>query len=320
MSCRRLGRDLPGGRMKALIHIGIPKSGTSSIQAFLSRNRASLAGQGVLYAPFNPDFGSQFELPVTALEACGDRIVPELERRRLGLVTRAHQAAYVAEYDSYLSGVLRSTKCDLFIGSSEHIHAWLISPAHILALDRFLSARFTQVRYLVYLRAQDELVVSGYSEAIRRGATHDFQTHLLRHGRQSHWSSVRQWRGGVGSRLLVRLTCADALKGGDLLTDFCSIAGIDAANLDRPPRVNAALSRGEIALRRRLNRVLPVLGRDGRLHPVYQLALHSMAPLARRYPERIGLSDAERAEVLEQNRGDNEKIRKRYFKDRPALF
>lgn len=306
--------------MKALIHIGIPKSGTSSIQAFLGLNRVALTGQGVLYAPFNPDFGSQFELPVTALEACGDRIGPELERRRLGLVTPARQAAYVAEYDRFLRGVLAFARGDHFIASSEHIHAWLSTPAHILALDRYLSARFTQVRYLVYLRAQDELVASGYSEAIRRGATHDFQTHLALHGRHSHWSSLKPWRAVVGPRLLVRLTSVDALTGGDLLSDFCAIAGIDTAGLHRPPRVNAALSRGEIALRRQLNRVLPVLGRDGRLHPVYQLALHSMAPLARRYPERIGLSEEQRAQVLVQNCGDNEKIRKRYFRDRSALF
>lgn len=306
--------------MKALIHIGIPKSGTSSVQAFLALNRAALAQQQVVYAPFNPGFGSQYEFPVTALEACGDTIAPELERRRLGLGTRAEQTAYVAAYDRFLTDVLARTKARCFIGSSEHIQAWLNTTAQIEALDRFLSARFTEVRYLVYLRAQDELVASGYSEAIRRGATHDFQTHLARHARQSHWASVKQWRAVVGPRLLVRLTSKDALRGGDLLVDFCAIAGIDRTGLHDPPRVNAALGAGEIALRRQLNRFLPVLGRDGRLHPIYRLALHGLAPLTRNRAERISLSAEQRRAVLATNSHDNEKIRKRYFRDRPSLF
>lgn len=306
--------------MKALIHIGIPKSGTSSIQAFLGLNRAALARQGMVYAPFNPDFGSQFEFPVTALEACSTAIGPELERRRLGLGTPEQQSEYVDAYDRFLTTVLKDSGADCFIGSSEHIQAWLTKPTQIEALDRFLSARFTQVRYLVYLRAQDELVASGYSEAIRRGATHDFQTHLASYARQNHWASVKQWRAVVGPRLLVRLTSRDALHGGDLLVDFCAIAGIDKAGLDDPPRVNAALGTGEIALRRQLNRILPVLGRDGRLHPAYRLVLRGLGPLARYRGDRISLNAEERLEVLAKNSTDNEKIRRRYFRDRPSLF
>ena len=39
--------------MKAIIHIGTPKSGTTTIQSFLSLNRTALAEQGIRYAPYN---------------------------------------------------------------------------------------------------------------------------------------------------------------------------------------------------------------------------------------------------------------------------
>lgn len=307
--------------MKALIHIGIPKSGTSSLQAFLGLNRAALQVQGVLHAPFNPAFGSQFEFPVTALEACGALIRPELERRRLGLGTRAAQANYVAHYTDFLDGLLMdagAARC--FIGSSEHCHAWLKQPEQVAALDQFLSARFSEVRYLVYLRPQDELVTSSYSEAIRRGATHEFPVHLARHARHNHWAGLKPWRAVVGSRLAVRLTSRDALQGGDLLADFCALAGIDSAGLLRPPRVNAALGAGELALRRRLNRLLPVLGRDGHLHPMYQFALCGLGGIARRDTAALVLTAQQRAQVLDQNHASNEKLRRRYFPERPALF
>lgn len=307
--------------MKALIHIGIPKSGTSSIQAFLGLNRDRLRAEGVLYAPFNPDFGSQFEFAVTALEACGATIAPDLERRQLGFACRADQSAYVAAYRAYLDQTLAGSNAARFIGSSEHIHAWLVTPDLIAALDRFLCARFSEVRYLLYLRPQDELILSSYSEAVRRGEGQDFQTYLARHMRLSHWSRLKLWHQVIGrARLDLRLTSPDVLVAGDLLSDFCHAAAIDAYGLTRPPRVNEALSAAEIALRRRLNRVLPVLGRDGRLHPLYRLALRRLAPLIRGNAGRLGLSDAERAEIMSRNHADNEKIRKRYFPRRAMLF
>lgn len=307
--------------MKALIHIGIPKSGTSSIQACLGLNRDALAAQGLLYAPFNPEFGSQFEFAVTALEACGASIGPELERRRLGFADRADQRAYVAAYRAFLDQVLAGAGALRFIGSSEHIHAWLATPEQIAALDRFLCARFSEVRYLLYLRPQDELILSSYSEAVRRGEGQDFETYLARHMRLSHWSRLKLWHQVIGrERLDLRLTSPDALAEGDLLSDFCKAAQIDESGLIRPPRVNEALSAAEIALRRRLNRVLPVLGQDGQLHPLYRLALRRLEPLIRGDAGRLGLSDAQRAEIMARNHADNEKIRKRYFPERQVLF
>ncbi len=307
--------------MKALIHIGIPKSGTSSIQAFLALNRGALAAQGMLYARFNPIHGSQFELPVTALEACGDTVGPELERRRLGFASRADQSAYVGRYRDFLDRRLQTATQSLFIASSEHIHAWLDTAERVAALDAFLRQRFAEVQYLVYLRPQDELIASSYSEAVRRGASYDFQTHLTKYNRLNHWARLKPWRAVVGrGRLHVRLTCRDALMGGTLLTDFCAVAGIDATGLRQPRRVNASLSKGEIALRRVLNRHLPVLGGDGRLHPLYRLALVGLRPLAALKPGKLRLSPMERAAILAEYQVGNEKLRKRFFADRDALF
>ena len=307
--------------MRALIHIGIPKSGTSSIQAFLAQNRTALSRQSILYAPFNPEFGSQFEFATTALDACGAVITPDLERRRLGFARPADQSAYVAAYRDWLDRQLATASETRFVASSEHIYAWLTTPAQIEALDAFLTARFSEVRYLVYLRAQDDLILSSYSEAIRRGATHGVTEHLARHSRWSHWSRLKHWHQVIGpKRLIVRLTQADALTGGDLLTDFCAVAGIDARGLSRPARVNASLSTGEIALRRLLNRMLPVLAADGRLHPLYRFALRALRPLMRARPDRPRLTAQDRAAIFARNALSNEKIRKRYFKTRPVLF
>lgn len=306
--------------MNALIHIGIPKSGTSSIQAFLAMNRASLATQGILYAPFNPAFGSQFELPVTALEASDSLIEPEHERRLLHITNRADQKAYIAQYVQFLDSLLAVTPLPRFIASSEHIHAWITTPERIAALDRFLRERFAQVTYLLYLRPQEELVTSSYSEAIRRGARHDFASHLAHHGWIDHWRALEPWLAVVGpGRLKLRLMVRDALAGEDLLEDFCAAAGIAAAGLKRPQPVNTALGRREAALRRRLNALLPVQSRSGALHPIYGGVLRLCRPLCRG-GDRLALTAAQMAEVRMRNAKGNEMIRARFFSNRPQLF
>ena len=307
--------------MKAIIHIGTPKSGSSSIQAFLGMNRNALQRRGVVYAPFNSAFGSQFEFAVTALEGCNQIVPPELERRRLRFGTRADQTAYVAAYRDYLDDMLQRCTGTHFIGSSEHIHAWLRKPQQIATLDEFLCARFSSVEYLVYLRAQPQLVTSTYSEAIRRGATHDFATHLERHAVINHWAQLKPWVHTVTrARLRVRLVCSDVLENGDLLHDFCKYAEIASAGLRQPPRVNAALSLPELALRRRLNQILPVLGRDGRHHWLYRGALRLLCPVVARNPRPLGLTEIQGAEIIARNAEGNEKLRKKLFPMRPALF
>lgn len=298
--------------MKALIHIGIPKSGTSSIQAFLAMNRARLARQGVLYAPYMPDFGSQFELPVTALHACGQTIAPELERRMLGLHSLSDQACYVAGFTRFLDKALAQSTAPSFIGSSEHLHAWLREPRQVAALDSFLRARFSDITYLVYLRRPEELVISRYSEAIRRGATQDFQTYLAQHRVVDHWAALKPWRRVVGrDRVQVRLLCVRALQGGDLLTDFASVAGLSLDGLQRPAPVNTALTASEIALRRQLNRLLPVLGRDGRPHWAYRAARQVLRPILARDPARLQLSMARTEDIRAWNAETTARLRKK---------
>ena len=79
--------------MKALIHIGLPKAGSSSIQEFLQMNREALAARGIRYARFDDRFGSQFELAATGVVNAGHTIVDEPARLVLGLRSPQDDAA-----------------------------------------------------------------------------------------------------------------------------------------------------------------------------------------------------------------------------------
>lgn len=308
--------------MKALIHIGMPKAGSSSIQAFLKINRKALAERGVRYAPLTPRFGSQYELAMTGLLRSGGQMRDAVALKVLGMKDVAAQQAYVAQFENHLAAGRERWREPLFVGSSEHVHAWLGSADQIAALDEFLRGYFDSVHYLVYLRAQEEAVLSAWSERIRRGETVDLDTHLRKRLRWlNYWKSVRLWADTVGeSRVTPRLLVADALAGGELIADFCAQADIDHTGLAMPRRMNQALSAEAIALRRRLNHVLPVRNRSGRYNRLYFAALKLLGWRLPRPGGRPALTEAQRELVREACATGNEKLRARYFPERETLF
>ena len=308
--------------MKAVIHIGMPKAGSSAIQDFLGHNAGRLAARGVRLARFDPAFGSQYELPVSALLGAGDSVTEAFAQRTLGFSSLADQRAYAARYARFLSEQRAQWgNDDLFIASSEHLYAWLIKPAQIAALERFLAQHFSAVCYILYLRPNDEYLTSSYSEAIRRGATHDFDTHFTRQLGDNPWRLLRHWLAVVGrERLVVRRLVPQYLESGDLFSDFCAQAGIEREGLEPVPRANPSLTLEQIARRRWLNRFLPVQGRDGRPSRLYRLAL---ALAERRRPQpgtRLELSAEQLALLKRKRRWSDKQIRSHFFPDEPRLF
>lgn len=308
--------------MKALIHIGMPKTGSSTIQSFLKINARALRAQDIRHDPMNPRFGSQYELAATGVVRSGGVMADGVARRVLGLHERDAQRAYVDAFEARLQHGRQTWGERLYLGSSEHIHAWLSKPEQIAGLDDMLRKHFNDVQYLVYLRPQTEMIVSAYSERIRRGETLSFDDHFRQRLKAlNYWKSLRLWARAVGdARITPRLLTPDALVGGDLLDDFCAIAGIDRTGLKTPRRMNTSLSAEAIALRRRINRFLPVRNRRGGRAKPYQLALRLFE---RRLPQpgsRLALTETQRAALLADHAEGNEKLRALYFPERATLF
>ncbi len=308
--------------MKAFIHIGMPKTGSSTIQSFLKINADALRGQGIRHDPVNPRFGSQYELATAGLVRAGDTMSDSVALRVLGLHDPDAQRAYVDAFEARLQQGRRAWGEQVYLGSSEHIHAWLTKAEQIRALDDLLQRHFDGVQYLVYLRPQTEMVVSAYSERIRRGETLSFEDHFNSRLRTlNYWKSLRLWARVVGEdRITPRLLTPDALVGGDLLDDFCAQAGIDRAGLKTPRRMNTSLSAEAIALRRRLNQFLKVRNRHGARAKPYQLALRLLEPRLPRPGTRLQMSEGQRRRILADHAEGNEKLRARYFPERAVLF
>jgi len=151
-------RLAPSRRVDLVVHAGSGKTGTSSIQALLHRNRKRLARRGILF-PQVPGRRRHLGLNLYMLDPAPDD-VPEW-RRRFFRSAEDFERRLFDEIDE--SGLTRVLISDEAVYGSPH-----------RALDRLrgLTDRLARsVRLVVYLRRQDDHLASRYQQVVKIGET-----------------------------------------------------------------------------------------------------------------------------------------------------
>lgn len=143
------------------IHIGSPKTGTTSLQAFLGENRKELKKNGIDY----PD-GSEFLM------------LPAYSRHHNGIWIR--QCHGKPEYEQMLASLLaRCARSDTILFSDEEIfRGYQQDPGIIRDLHHALRAAGHELRVIVYLRRQDEYLTSLWAQKVKRFYTGTFEQWL----------------------------------------------------------------------------------------------------------------------------------------------
>lgn len=310
----------PGTR--ALVHIGLNKSGSTTIQTWLARNREALRDQGVAYEEFGTAGPHGFDhaqgFPAVVLTRQGVRVPSASVRAAVGIARFEVQAARASAFEARAEQSFAQAEGATYVVSSEFIAAWLETRAKVEALDAWLSARFARVDYVVYLRDQTEWLASAFAQMIRTGGDRTMEDFIARRGCNDYYGLVRMWTAAVGAdRLAVRLLDRDFLRGGDLVADFAGLLGVDPRRTSLPPRMNESLSAASLwtlQRRNRLSRRLEGLGlaRTG-------AALRGLGLPFDRGP-KLRLTPEQASRVAAMNEGGNEKLRQWLFPDRPRLF
>jgi hypothetical protein len=218
------------------LHIGSGKTGTSSIQSFLHHNREHLADLGILY-PLSPGITRHNRLglfirPDDALDG-----TPSWQRESFSspqAFRRAFRRRLFTEIEQ--SGLSR------VVLSDEGLYG---SPDEALRrLSKFTNRIAGSLRLVVYLRRQDDHLVSRYQQVVKVGETRrlgDPTPQVDRPRRSSSWASrqgsgtydyyerLRTWESLLGpDRFVVRRFEPDRFVDGSLYQDFLDAAGIDA--------------------------------------------------------------------------------------------
>ena len=208
--------------MKLIMHIGMGKTGTSSIQKALSQSAGQLAAQdaeylGLWFDMLGPDHAGRTGLPGVV------RAAPDEMR---DLATR-------------FLGILRERGHETYVFSNEALfgHVGTLGPF----LETLHAAADLEVRYLAYVRRPHDWLPSAFTQWNIR---HKQQEGPLQpYGERartlaSTYDGLRRWHEKTGDRLTVRAFD----KGTDVVADFAGVTGLEVAPLD-----TRALERSEPA-------------------------------------------------------------------------
>jgi len=153
---------------EVVLHIGQPKTGTTSLQNLLAQQRASLCEAGALY----PDLGQGNQWL-----AMGELLLQDPEaRRRMPTGLRKHLTELLAGLDGQFDQLAR--QCKEFRGSRVIISAENLVYAGRYTIDR-LSDVFGSgqaVKVVITTRPVSDLLGSAYQQLARIQAVDDFET------------------------------------------------------------------------------------------------------------------------------------------------
>lgn len=228
---------------RVLLHIGPPKSGTTSIQHFLFANRAALQARG-FYVPLASSRGYQhIELPL-----CFRRHSKQLELLtgvsggEIDALREIMTNAFAAEIAGVGGG-------DTLLISSEHLFG--SSSPVVDAYRRFFAPYAERFESLMYLRRQDRWIASSVLQRRKSGLRFDAD---LRVGADTGFGSppqfervVRLWDAG-SDRCHIRRFDAEFLFRRSLLEDFCNLIGCEQAGLNMKDAYNRAPLQEQIEL------------------------------------------------------------------------
>lgn len=286
-------------RRKVILHIGGSKAGSSSIQAFLRRNRFAFAKLG-------------YVIPDTSLSigggVSGDHVFALQE-----LATGGNAAAFRDRVDALFEQAEPETQALIF--SAENL-----SNTGNSAIIAGLADDY-DLRIVMYLRRQDELLTSTWQQWSSKLET-DFNAWLIMALKQyGHWDRVlAEWLRHAGREAMVaRVFDRASFVNGDLLQDFVDAIGLaeqvdafDFQQTDANPSVSDAITAMVSGNRRIFEDV-----HDNRFYN----ALTQLTGGALVEKTRLSLlTKAQRDKIVEYYRPTNESVCRQYFPGRPRLF
>ncbi len=230
--------------MRAILHIGTEKTGTTSIQSFLTQNRKELAQFGYAYLQsaglpsnrklatycFNSDHHDDHHVSLGIVE-------PEKREK--------WRSDFASDFEKEIKGLAPNIH-SVFI-SNEQLHSRLFSLEEIQRVKDTLGSYFESVEVYVYLRRQDKMACSLYSTALKCG--HSMEHILPQVAELDHYYNYEvlldKWSEIFGEdSITVRVFDRKELVSGDLLSDFLSVSNsqdIDLEKLELPGMENESL-------------------------------------------------------------------------------
>jgi hypothetical protein len=243
------------------LHIGVPKTGSSAIQAFLRANGPSLREHGVGYSLHSEAISDVGGVPSGNARALLKYLDPRRRQRRFDLEA-FEQAEF---YDVYMSEPGR-----LALISSE-----LLSAIDWRQLLRFREQilRGHSIVVVVFVRNLYDHALSTWNQRVKWHAYARSFKHFARSEYDNpQITTIQKYAKCFGWKRM-RVVNYDGARQ-DIIPPFFQALGVAAPSAWRAPRVNRGLTRAELTVQRALN----LVHRDARISKALAQRLVCLRP------------------------------------------
>ena len=298
-------------RRVAVIHVGLEKTGTTAVQAWLSARRQGLLAAGVLF-PASPGSQNHTRLVAACLD---DAVIDNIKAHQMAAQARS-AAALRTPFAAEFRAELERGGWSRLVLSSELVSSRLHAPSEVDRLIAMVAPHVDAVRIVLVLRRQADLALSRFSSVLRAG----FDRH------DAVWddlSAVAFRALPAGRRVddmreyfdFDRILARFARLRAELLVSIYDPADplgpvLSALDLppvtDHPPRLNSALSAPAQALIARLNRDHAVQFPSGLRNDPYQALLRQIEAQVGGPPRAVPRAEAEAFQ--DRFAGSNERL------------
>ena len=311
-------------KRRAIIHIGVEKTGTTSIQRFLAANRGPLRALGYWY-PLCLALGNENHVKLCGLAQSQTPRFPTVQN-----ILRINGPDARREFDTRTRRELNDEIAALpdsvhtLVFSNEHLHSNLLDPEETANLRDIVGAYAAETQIIAYLRRQDELSVSLFSTRIKGGEPWK-QVFPAVQGPEAlpyyfdYQQILQNYAAAFGEAAITpRVFERARMHDGDLVADFLHAAKIPYHDsLVRVPRQNESLSRAALYTLSLLNKsVPPWIGGKWNMNRDNLVEI-----LEEKFAFNEPLASREETEAFYRNfRPSNDAVRQRYFPSLPTLF
>ncbi|MFG5126537.1 hypothetical protein [Campylobacter lari] len=243
--------------MTAYVHIGTEKTGTTSIQKFLSENRYILEKNNILYSYALGANDSQWDFAFLAYnnirddEYCLSREIYSKEKF----------LSYKRKLYYDLKSELNKSCCNNIVISSEHLSSRLQNIKEIKRLRKILYILgFNNIKIIVYLREVGSMSLSSYSTELKAGKV-EVAVSLPKYFENlgNYKKILSNWISIFGKEnIIVRIFDKLEFYKEDLIKDFSFNIGLKwNEEFKIPNRLNTVLDLMGFELLKRINQRLP---------------------------------------------------------------
>ena len=224
--------------MRTILHIGRHKTGTSSLQRYLSDNAGALSGHGYLY-------------PVAGRKGIAHHKLAETFTRK-NIKTNLENSINSRNY------ILDEMSKEI----AQHHHTLIISSEVFQNCNpRAIQQAFPQSEFqiILYVREQYDYMVSAYQQKIHAQKEYRTLEEFSKEFKVDYFNFISEWEKEFGlGNMSIRVFSRAALLNGDVVDDFMQQVGILPLKNELRRRVvdqNPSIGGGLLELKRLINKL-----------------------------------------------------------------